>query len=100
MVRPAPQPAPQPNVRPTVQPTAVVAAPVGDLGEFWAEWSAIELSDPDSIAHVIRTAASNASPEVVHRARAVLAKVSRPALSAALVQVDPGLLKALIGAQT
>ena len=83
-----------------VIPQPVSTAPAGDFADFWAEWSAVTIGDTDSIAHVIRTAASNASPEVVHRARAVLAKVSRPALSAALVQVDPGLLKALIGAQT
>jgi hypothetical protein len=88
--------APQaPVAQPVAQPVALNA--VGDLEEFWSEWSAIELGDVDSIVHVIRTAASNGTPEVVHRARAVLAKVSRPALTTALASIEPDVLKVLIG---
>jgi hypothetical protein len=97
----APPPAkpvtPQQPVAPpaAVQPVALNA--VGDLEEFWNEWSAIELGDVDSIVHVIRTAASNGTPEVTHRARAVLSKVPRPALSQALGLIEPDVLKVLIG---
>jgi hypothetical protein len=94
----APQKAPQP-VAPQPLPAPAPTA-VGDLDEFWAEWSAIELGDVDSIVHVIRTAATATVPEVAHRARAVLSRVPRPALSDALNVVsvkEPAVLQALTG---
>jgi hypothetical protein len=97
---PVPPPAAAPVAPVVVQ--AAVSTPVGDLGEFWAEWSAIELGDLDSIVHVLRTAAgkTSSSPEVIHRARAVLTKVPRPALSTALSFIErsePDVLTALTG---
>jgi hypothetical protein len=97
---PVPPPVAAPVAPVVVQ--AAVSTPVGDLGEFWAEWSAIELGDLDSIVHVLRTAAGKTSsnPEVIHRARAVLTKVPRPALSTALSFIErsePDVLTALTG---
>jgi hypothetical protein len=96
---------PLPPKAPVQAPTAVLAStttPNTALDEFWSEWAAIELGDQDSIVRVLRTAAgkSGGSPEVVHRARAVLARVSRPALSSALSSVEPDVLAALTGRLT
>ena len=112
---PAPVATPIPVPTPIPAPTAVVAAattpavqpatptaPVTALDEFWSEWAAIELGDIDSIVQVLRTAAgkSGGGPGVIHRARAVLARIPRPALATALSTLeasDPGVLTALTG---
>ena len=99
----------KPPIQQQPAPTAVLAASVTptpssvcDMGEFWAEWSAIEVGDLDSIVHVLRTAAGkgDTTPEVVHRARAVLARIPRAALSGALASLErtePDVLTALTG---
>jgi hypothetical protein len=106
---PAKAPLPPPVVAPVAAPptavlvaTATPTAPVTALDEFWSEWAAIELGDIDSIVQVLRTAAgrSGGGPGVIHRARAVLARIPRPALATALSTLeasDPGVLTALTG---
>ena len=66
------------------------------------EWSAVTFGDPDSVYRVIRSAAglgADTSPQFIRRAKTVLGKVDRDALSSVLAKietVEPQLLEALV----
>jgi hypothetical protein len=102
---PAPALTPPAAAAPVAVPPPIIATPavpVTALSEFWSEWAAIELGDVDSIVQVLRTAAgkSGGGPGVIHRARAVLARIPRPALASALASIEasePDVLTALTG---
>ena len=75
----------------------------GALHILLVEWSAIMAGDPDSIHRIIRSAAgrgADTSPEMVIRAKRVLAKVPRDYVTSALSEIeqkDPELLQELVG---